>query len=247
MTKSFIFILSTTLILSACVTAHDRKSAAANIDLPVVTMANQEDYRLPYNESAEALLFSISPHGGDILGLHSSEEEFLAPSTTTGFSKEQLFGRIKQFANRSEPIRKNDYLEISITPEETRLSRVVILAYDSYLYMNDFRRDIGYTGLKDTLSNNDLLPLYVDRPCSIKGVIRLNNETAEFDVEIPRPGLHLLIVERKTPGIARVKFANQDIRPAIVVDTYASYREWLSENPPSLGESRKVPQLELME
>jgi len=162
--------------------------------LPVAINSPEGRIKLPYSNNEPALVVEFLVTGGGILGKNdekrkilfsASQESLSLPSSSSIFSN--ILGDLRELELSSYP-------KIIVQPSETKIARISLMAFDRYLYENDFKRDIGYTSIVDIESGNALLPIAVDRPCHIVGSLSVEAEMAEFDVRFQSAGVYFLTV-----------------------------------------------------
>ena len=210
--------------------------------VPLIINSPEGRMQLPYASDERALIVGLRATGGSFVGL-VEKQQILLPVSQESFllpSKSSIFVNVLDELRELSPL---SYPEIVIQPAETKIARIGLMTFDRYLYENDFKRDIGYTSIVDMESGNDLLQIAVDRPCYIVGSLSMGGETAEFDVRFESAGVHFLTVVRPSKGQAIVRELPHQVRPKLVVETYASYRNWITANHPSKGVHRAIPVL----
>jgi hypothetical protein len=84
---------------------------------------------------------------------------------------------------------------LSMTPPSTRFVRIATLAVDP-----GTGRSIGGAGFLDPASRDYLILVYVDRPCSLTGTMRINDLRIDHDVRLTRAGFHWLRYHRPEEG-----------------------------------------------
>jgi hypothetical protein len=80
---------------------------------------------------------------------------------------------------------------LSILPKNTRLSRIGTLAVDIHTH-----RDLGGGGFIDPVSRDNLILIYVDRPCHFTGRVDIERDIFMHDIKFDSPGFHWIRVHR---------------------------------------------------
>ena len=86
-----------------------------------------------------------------------------------------------------------------IVPPETRFARLSTIAASA----GDADKGLGSTGFRSAAAGESLMMVYFDRPCTLSGVIRNRGSRVVYNIEIAKPGVHLIRLVRDTPSSVR--------------------------------------------
>ena len=107
-----------------------------------------------------------------------------------------LVEKRKAIKNGSQPL-VNKWLELglSITPADTRLSRLATLPYDAIT-----QKPVGGGGFINPSSRNRLILIYVDRACEIQGELDLSEGHYIHQLVLPTDGYFWLEISKTPEG-----------------------------------------------
>ncbi len=162
----------------------------AGIVLATVTLAEPDDKGnwLP-RRSLSAVFPAVQ---GAIFGKPSAELVASIPVLIGRAFTIDLAAWEQRFAQRAQAASGPTFKNVTLEPRAMRMARVGTFLFDtaSQRYMP------GGVGFEDADSGDHVLLVYVDRPCSMRGVMGEGDDSAEIDVSFPRAGLSWLRVVR---------------------------------------------------
>jgi hypothetical protein len=153
---------------------------------------------------------------GSFFGRPEAESVFLLKSESNGKIHLDLIKKQKFMKKVASKISKT-WLELGLkaSPKNTKISRLGTFAYDSSLQSINV-----LTGIKDPLTEFNLMLIYVNKKSRITGDVLIDNEKYIHDISLPFKGFHWLITTRLSAKVFKIeRYSNIDHVILELIDT----------------------------
>jgi len=194
MNQSRYLIVAIFTLLTGCVANQHREESPGTsgliaIDTTVEFLAPDRG-TLPSSHFPEEIVVIFPYIPGGIFGTPRSAPLFQEHLKGNLDFKLDLAGAIGKLEKDSKPLTGTWTSKgLSVVPKEARLSRIGTFAFDAKT-----KNELGAGGFIDAESKDNLLLVYVDRPCRIAGSFTLGDEHYSHEIELHSAGFHWIRV-----------------------------------------------------
>ncbi|HHL32431.1 MAG TPA: hypothetical protein ENJ41_07570 [Oceanospirillales bacterium] len=162
---------------------------------------------LDFAQISSDLIIRIPYITGSFFGKTENESVFLLKPDSNRKIYLNLLKKHKLMKKAASKISKKwRDLGLKASPKNTKISRLGTFAYDS-----SFQSINVLTGIKDPLTNFNLMLVYVNKKSRITGDVILGDEKYIHDISLPFKGFHWLITSRLSAKVFKIeRYSNID-------------------------------------